>query len=68
VTTGPPAAPYAPTVAFQDTPTKMRLTWTDNDLGVGVDSYKFTPTPSTGLTGSCASLVPFAAKTCDYER
>ncbi|NMO52973.1 hypothetical protein HH310_17455 [Actinoplanes sp. TBRC 11911] len=65
VKAGPPAAPSVPTVVFQDSPTKMRLTWTDNDPGAGIGSYKLTATPADGLTGTCAALV--TVKTCDYE-
>jgi hypothetical protein len=65
VTAGPPAAPNAPTVAFQDTPLKVRLTWTDNDPGAGIASYKVTPSPATNLTGTCTALV--TTHTCDYE-
>lgn len=66
VKAGPPAAPPAPTVTFVD-PNKMHLTWTDNDAGAGIGSYKVTPAPADGLTGTCTALVAFAAKACDYE-
>jgi len=66
VTTGPPGTPIAPTVAYQGDPNTMRVSWTAPDQGAGIASYKITPTPSTGLTGTCMALVLVALPTnCD---
>ena len=61
---GPPGTPPAPTVAYLGGTTAVRLTWTDPDPGAGIGSYRITPSPSAGLTGSCTT--PVVGNTCDF--
>jgi hypothetical protein len=66
VTTGPPGTPAAPTVVFNGGPNTVTLSWALPDPGAGIDSYRITPTPSDGLTGTCGSLVSALTRTCDF--
>ncbi|MEV4350675.1 fibronectin type III domain-containing protein [Actinoplanes sp. NPDC049596] len=66
VKTGPPGTPLAPTVAFSGDPNTVKLDWTAPDPGAGIQSYRITPTPATGLTGTCGSLVAGDVTTCTF--
>nr|WP_179855147.1 fibronectin type III domain-containing protein [Actinoplanes atraurantiacus] len=68
VTPGPPAAPTGVTANYQDSPTKMRVSWTPGDPGPGIASYKVTANTADPLTGTCATLVaPSGSPYCDFE-
>lgn len=68
VTPGPPAAPLKPTVAYQGDPNTMRVTWTPQDPGPGISSYKVTPTPTPpNQTGTCTGLINYPTNTCDIS-
>ncbi|MGX6601832.1 fibronectin type III domain-containing protein [Micromonosporaceae bacterium Da 78-11] len=66
VRTGPPGTPSAPTVSFVGNPNTVRLNWDEPDVGAGIASYRIAATPSTGLTGTCGSLVQGNTRTCDF--
>ena len=66
VTPGPPATPAAPTAVFEGDPNTVRVSWAAPAPGAGIASYRITPTPSAGLTGSCLSLVPAITTSCTF--
>jgi hypothetical protein len=63
---GAPGAPGAPTVELGVAGT-VTVTWTAPSTGGTPLTYTVTPTPSTGLTGTCASAVTAPTVTCDYS-
>ena len=63
---GPPGTPAAPAAVFHGNPETVTLSWTAPDPGAGIDSYRIAATPSTGLTGTCGSLVAGPTTTCDF--
>ncbi|WP_030442842.1 fibronectin type III domain-containing protein [Actinoplanes subtropicus] len=68
VTPGPPAAPTKPTVAYQGDPNTMRVSWTPQDPGPGISSYKVTPTPTpANASGTCTGLINYPTNTCDIS-
>jgi len=61
---GPPGVPPAPTVAYDGNPNTVTVTWTAPTPSAAIASYRVTPTPATGLTGTCLS--PVAGLSCDF--
>jgi len=64
---GPPRTPAKPGVAYYENPNTVRVTWAapPGDEDDFIASYRVTPTPSAGLTGSCMTLV--TSRACDFE-
>ena len=64
---GPPRTPAKPVAAYHLNPNAVRLTWASPGGGeeAFIASYRVTPTPADGLTGSCMTLV--TVRTCDFE-